>query len=98
MIIRLQSLFGLDMIKAFGGDEVALQADKMKLMDFLQELSRQSGSTIKLIDLNTGDVVNEYFVLVNGCDYQSLLHGLNTELHDGDEVAIGPVDLVFSGG
>ena len=98
MRIQLHSIFGLEAIKAFGGDEVEIEADEITLKTFLLMLTRQSGETIKLIDPQTGDISGDYFVVINGRDCQSLVHGLETELRDGDEVSIGPIDLVFSGG
>ena len=98
MRIKLQSLFGLETLTAFGGDEVELNANKIKLRDFLTELSIYSNGSINLIDTETGNVVGQYFILLNGRGCLSLKNGLDTELKDGDEIGIGPIDLCFSGG
>ncbi|MCX6013855.1 MAG: MoaD/ThiS family protein [Chloroflexi bacterium] len=98
MKIQLQSLFGLDVIKAFGGDEVEIGEEKVTLKTLLHELDRLSGGIIKLVDAETGEIAGEYFILVNGNNSKSLLHGLDTELNDDDEIGIGPYDILFSGG
>ena len=97
MKIRLKSFFHLDMIKAFGQEQISLE-EGATLKTLLQEMTKKSEGTIALIDLQRGRINDEYFVLVNGRDFQALPQGLETELTDSDEVGIGWVDILFSGG
>jgi hypothetical protein len=99
--IRLQSAFGvfsLDVIKTFGGNEVEIEDDNITLTSFLDVLTDQSGGTIKFSDEYTDSNSGSYFVLLNGDEVSALKDGLDTLLVDGDQVNIGPVDMLFSGG
>lgn len=101
MRIKLESMFGvfgIDLAKTFGGDQVELRQDSIALKDLLELLTEQSDNTIRFIDLGGERVAEDYFVLVNGTEVKSLSKGLDTKLGDGDVIGIGPVDLLFSGG
>ena len=98
MKIRLTSLFEFDVIQAFGTEEVKLEVESTTLKEFLQELSRKTGGAIEFIDPQGTKFIGDYFVQVNGTDFDQLPQGLKTELKDGDEVGLGWVDTVFSGG
>ena len=91
MKIRLKSFFHFDVIKAFGHEQINLEAEKATLKTLLQEVTRKSEGTIELIDPQSGRVNEEYFVLVNGREFQALPQGLETELSEGDKVGIGLV-------
>jgi len=99
--IKLESMFGvfgIDLAKTFGGDQVEIDEDSIVLKDFLFVLTAQSAGTIRFIDVEDEAVDEAYFVLLNGNEVKTLSHGLNTQLKNGDVVGIGPVDLLFSGG
>ncbi|MFC1978433.1 MoaD/ThiS family protein [Chloroflexota bacterium] len=101
MRIKLESMFGvfgIDLVKTFGGDQVELDGDSITLKDFLVVLTEQGGNTIRFVDVGGESVADDYFVLLNGNEVKSLKEGLDTNLSDGDVVGIGPVDLLFSGG
>jgi hypothetical protein len=91
-------VFGIDLAKTFGGDQVEIEQDSIALKDFLFVLTEQSAGTIRFVDLHSDSVAEDYFVLLNGNETKTLAHGLDTQLKDGDVVGIGPVDLLFSGG
>ena len=101
MRVKLESMFGvfgIDLAKTFGGDQVEIEENSIALKDFLFVLTAQSGNTIRFVDVEEQEVDEAYFVLLNGNEVKALSHGLDTELKDGDVVGIGPVDLLFSGG
>ena len=94
--IRLKSFFYFDVTKAFGHEQISLKDEKPTLRTLLQEVTRKSEGTVEIINPQSGRVNDEYFVLVNGRDFQTLPQGLETELSEGDEVGIGL--LYFWGG
>jgi len=100
--IRLKSFFYFDVTKAFGHEQISLKVDKTlrdekpTLRTLLQEVSRKSEGAVEIINPQSGRVDDEYFILVNGLDFQTLPRGLETELSEGDEVGIGL--LYFWGG
>jgi len=94
--IRLKSFFYFDVTKAFGHDQVSLEDERPTLRTLLQEVARKSEETVEIINPQSGRVNDEYFILVNGRDFQTLPQGLETELSEGDEVGIGL--LYFWGG
>ena len=101
MRIKLESMFGvfgIDLAKTFGGDQVELDEDVITLKGFLEVLTEQSGNTIRFVDLEGDSVAEDYFVLLNESEVKALAKGLKTGLADGDVVGIGPIDLLFSGG
>jgi hypothetical protein len=91
-------VFGIDLTKTFGGDQVELEDDSVSLKSLLELLTEQSGGTVKFSDEPSESDTEFYFVLLNGNEVETLSHGINTQLKDGDVVGIGPVDLLFSGG
>jgi len=100
--IRLKSFFYFNVAKAFGHEQISLKVDKTlrdekpTLRTLLQEVSRKSEGAVEIINPQSGRVDDEYFILVNGLDFQTLPRGLETELSEGDEVGIGL--LYFWGG
>ena len=101
MRIKLESMFGvfgIDLVRTFGGDQVELDDKSITLKSLLELLTEQSGSAIRFVDMEGENVAEDYFVLLNGNEVKSLTKGLDTELADSDVVGIGPVDLLFSGG
>ena len=101
MRIKLESMFGvfgLDLNKTFGGDEVELADEPITLQTFLDVLSEQSGGTVRFSNEPLESDTDYYFVLLNGNEIKSLKDGLDTHIKDGDVVGISPVDLLFAGG
>lgn len=96
MKIRLKSFFYFDVVKAFGQEQINLKAERPTLRTLLQEVARKSKGEVEIINPQSGRVDDEYFILVNGRDFQTLPQGLETELSEGDEVGIGL--LYFWGG
>jgi hypothetical protein len=96
MKIRLKSFFYFDVAKAFGHEQINLKAKKPTLRTLLQEVTRKSKGAVEIVNPQSGRVDDEYFVLVNGHDFQTLPQGLETELSEGGEVGIGL--LYFWGG
>jgi len=94
--IRLKSFFYLDVKKAFGQEQINLKDERPTLRTLLQEVTRKSKGTVEIINPQSGMVDDEYFIIVNGRDFQTLPQGLETELNEGDEVGIGL--LYFWGG
>ncbi|MFC1951039.1 MoaD/ThiS family protein, partial [Chloroflexota bacterium] len=84
--------------KTFGGDQVELDEDNVTLNALLELLTEQSGGSVRFNAEHTDSESHHYVVLLNGNEISSLSGGFNTELADGDEVSIAPVDLLFSGG
>jgi len=91
-------VFGLDLAQTFGGDEVELEDGPITLKVFLEVLTEQSGGTVRFNEVHTDSDTDFYFALLNGNEVKSLAHGIDTQLADGDEVSLAPVDLLFSGG
>ena len=93
--IRLKSFFYFDVAKAFGHEQISLKVDKTlrdekpTLRTLLQQVARKSEGAVEIINPQSGRVDDEYFILVNGRDFQTLPQGLETELNDGDEVDVG---------
>lgn len=85
----MKSFFHLDVSKAFGSDHIEFADDRATLRTVLQEVMRKGNGKIEVIDPATGKIDVDYFVLLNRRESQTLPQGLGTELHEGDEVAIG---------
>ena len=101
MTIKLESMFGefgIDLDKAFGGDQVELDEDNVTLKTLLELLTEQSGGSVRFDQEQTDSDAHYYAVLLNGNEASTLKQGFDTELKDRDEVSIAPVDLLFSGG
>ena len=99
--IKLESMFGefgIDLDKSFGGDLVELDEDNVTLETLLELLTEQSGGSVRFDQEYSGSDSHYYAVLLNGNEISTLKQGFGTELKDGDEVSIAPVDLLFSGG
>jgi sulfur-carrier protein len=66
-------------------------AEGSRMQEFIQKLKETFGVklTTKLIDAGNGEIFPYIRVAVNGQDI-SFLKGLETELHDGDEVLLVP--------
>jgi len=89
MKVRLKSFFHFDVAKVFGSDQVEMPDHAATLRAVLEEVALRSGGAIEPVDRNSGMLEVDYFVLLNGYDSGSLAEGLETGLHDGDEVALG---------
>jgi len=96
--IKLRSLFEFDVIKAFGHEELNLEAERATLKTLLRGLTQKSEEAIEFIDPQGGELISDYLIQVNGIELDQLPQGLETELNDGDEVGIGWVDILFAGG
>jgi len=96
--VRLASLFEFDVIQAFGHEEVNLETERTTLKALLLELAQKSKGVVEFIDPQGNQFIGDYFVQVNGIDFDQLPQGLETEINDGDEVGIGWVDIAYSGG
>lgn len=89
MIIRLKSFFHFDVAKIFDDSQIELARDRPNLRNLLEEVARKTDGKVQIIDSQANEIDAEYFVLVNGKESQALSQGLETVLHDGDEVGIG---------
>lgn len=71
---------------------VEFDDDKISIHDLLKHLSYQLGDdfSIMLFEPETGEVNRLIAILVNGQHYSHLPDRLDTNLHNGDEVAIFP--------
>jgi len=76
-----------------GSGEVELEMSKPTIRRALVDLSRSRGDQLKdlIFDLHTSDVRSDTQILVNGRHYRHFPYGLDTELNDGDLVAIFPL-------
>jgi len=101
LTVKLESMFGefgIDLDKTFGGDRVELDADNVTLKSLLELLTEQSGGSVRFDQEHNDSDSHYYAVLLNGNEVSTLKQGFDTELKDGDEISIAPVDLLFSGG
>jgi molybdopterin converting factor small subunit len=87
--VRLKFFFHFDITRVFDQNQIDLAGDRPTLRALLQEVIQKSDGKIQVIEPETGYIDTEYFVLLNGRESQALPQGLETELHDGDEVGIG---------
>jgi len=84
----------LNIRDAIGGSgEVELEMAYPTIRRALVELSRSRGDQLKdlIFDPHTSDVRSDTQILVNGRHYRHFRDGLDTELNEGDLVAIFPV-------
>jgi molybdopterin converting factor small subunit len=58
------------------------------LLTTLAEVYRQAGVDFEPINPRTNDMDEDYDVLINGKNYVTIPHGLNTKLEDGDKVKV----------
>ncbi len=81
--------------KGLVGDEaiLELETEKATLRDALNALCRQRGERLEsvLLDPSTKEIRRSNLVLLNGQTHISLRSRLDTELKDGDEIALCPV-------
>ena len=76
------------------GDQYVRQVEieKASLKDLLIKMSREIGEDFSrmVIDQESGDISQHIAVLINGRHYTHIPDGLDTQLKDGDEVALFP--------
>lgn len=89
MRIRLKSFFYFDVTRIFDDNQIELAVDRPTLRSLLEEVVRKTDGKVQIMDPETNEIDAEYFVLLNGKESQALPQGLETALHDGDEVGIG---------
>ncbi|MBM4444391.1 MAG: MoaD/ThiS family protein [Chloroflexi bacterium] len=89
MKIRLKSFFHYDLSQVLDRGMMELEGRSPTLRDLLNEISLRSGGKVRAIDPKTGEMDVEFFVLLNGREVPAVPQGLETEIHDGDEVGIG---------
>ena len=81
--------------RGFVGGEVALEleARTVTVRDALNALCNQFGEGFEsiLFDPATKEIKRSNLVLVNGQSYINLPGRLDSELEDGDKIALGPV-------
>ena len=58
------------------------------LLTTLAEAYKQAGVDFEPINPRTNDMDEDYDVFVNGKNYVTIPHGLNTKLEDGDKVKV----------
>lgn len=79
--------------EVLGGQKtVTVELNDATVADLLRELSIQFGESFEkmFFDPRSGVVSEQVAILVNGCHYAHLPHGLNTALEDDDDVALFP--------
>lgn len=91
MRIRVRGF--LTVREVLGGRKmVTLEVEEATIADLLQELSTKFGESFRqmFFDPRSGAVSEQVAILVNGCHYSHLPHGLETVLEDEDNVALFP--------
>jgi molybdopterin synthase sulfur carrier subunit len=91
MNIRVKGYFTFK--KIIGGKAVLkIDIEKATIKDVLKDLSKKFGQDFKevIFDPKTQEISSHIRILVNGRHYQYLPDRLNTELKEGDEVALFP--------
>jgi molybdopterin converting factor small subunit len=68
-----------------------LEIDMPTLRKVLLNLSKRD--KVLVINLENEEVRSDFKVYLNGVDYESLPHGINTEIKDGDKVEVTLVIL-----
>lgn len=58
------------------------------LLTTLAQVYRQAGVDFEPINPRTNDMDEDYDVLINGKNYVTIPHGINTKLEDGDKVKV----------
>ena len=75
--------------KEKGAIEVPVEGATLRaLLNELSHRYKQANVDFELINPQTNDLDFDYDVLVNGRNYITLPHGLDTKLADGDEVRV----------
>lgn len=75
------------------GVSLELETEKATLRDALMVLCSQHGERLEsiLLDPSTKEIRRSNLILLNGQPYMGLDKRLDTELKDGDEIALCPV-------
>lgn len=69
--------------------ELEVEGETLRaLLAKLAEVYRQAGVDFEPINPRTNDMDEDYDVLINGKNYVTLSHTINTKLKDGDEVKV----------
>jgi molybdopterin converting factor small subunit len=69
--------------------ELEVEGETLRaLLTTLAKAYRQAGVDFEPINHRTGDMDDDYDVLINGKNYVTIAHGLNTTLKDGDQVKV----------
>lgn len=68
------------------------EGDTLTLMALLKQLSHDLGADFRnmVFDTDTGEISDHIAILVNGRHYSHIPDKLDTQLQDGDQVAIFP--------
>lgn len=91
LAIRIKGF--LQIRKAMGGSgELELELPGSTLREVIFEVCERYGQPFRelVLDAETGNIRSEYAILVNGRHYRTLPRGLDSEVLDGDFVAIFP--------
>jgi len=91
MKIKVKGYFTLK--KVMGGKAVLeIEIEKATIKDVLKDLTENFGQDFKdaIFDPKTQEVSSHIRILVNGRHYHYLPNRLDTELKEGDEVALFP--------
>ena len=69
-----------------------VEIEKASLKDLLIKMSSEIGEDFSrmVIDQESGEISQHIAVLINGRHYTHIPDGLDTQLEDGDEVALFP--------
>jgi MoaD family protein len=72
--------------------QLEMEVDHASVREILVELSNRYGAKFKeeVFDPETNDIRSENQILINGRHYRYFPAGLDTELHEGDMLAIFP--------
>jgi MoaD family protein len=74
-------------------NQLEMEVDRTSLREILFALSHQYGARFKeeIFDPKTNDIRPENQILINGRHYRYSPEGLDTELNEGDMIAIFPL-------
>jgi MoaD family protein len=92
MKIRIKGFFTIKDAMGRNG-ELEIDASRITIREILIELSNRYGGQFReeVFDPKSKEVRPENQILVNGRHYRYLTNGLDTELNDGDFLALFPV-------
>ncbi len=69
--------------------ELEVEGETLRaLLTTLAQVYRQAGVDFEPINPGTNDMDEDYDVLINGKNYVTIPHGINTKLKDGDKVKV----------
>jgi molybdopterin converting factor small subunit len=69
--------------------ELEVEGETLRaLLTTLAQVYRQAGVDFEPINPRTNDMDEDYDVLINGKNYVTIPHGINTKLKDGDKVKV----------